>query len=99
MILTGPRGRPPPTSAAPYVSKGHSLNHPLGSLSTTRELCAVAGAQDVVRGHIELFGMLLYVYRDNKTKCFLLCKLQSSTGLGPPYWYPPHAPWRLAKRP
>ena len=32
------------------------------SLSTTRELCAFAGAQDVVRGHIELFGMLLYVY-------------------------------------
>ena len=34
------------------------------SLSTTRELCAVAGAQDVVRGHIELFGMLLYVYSE-----------------------------------
>ena len=36
----------------------------LVSLSTTRELCAVAGAQDVVRGHIELFGMLLYVYSE-----------------------------------
>ena len=34
------------------------------SLSTTRELCAVAGAQDVVRDHIALFGMLLYVYSE-----------------------------------
>ena len=40
------------------------MQHPLVSLSTTRELCAVAGAQDVVRGHIELFGMLLYVYSE-----------------------------------
>ena len=41
-----------------------SLQHPLVSLSTTRELCAVAGAQDVVRDHIALFGMLLYVYSE-----------------------------------
>ena len=34
------------------------------SLSTTRELCAVAGAQNVVRDHIALFGMLLYVYSE-----------------------------------
>ena len=34
------------------------------SLSTTRELFAVAGAQDVVRGHIELFGTLLYFYSE-----------------------------------
>ena len=34
------------------------------SLSTTRELCAVAGAQDVVRDHIALFGMFLYVYSE-----------------------------------
>ena len=34
------------------------------SLSTTRELCAVAGAQDVVRDLIALFGMLLYVYSE-----------------------------------
>ena len=40
------------------------LLRPLVSLSTTRELCAFAGAQDVVRGHIELFGMLLYVYSE-----------------------------------
>ena len=40
------------------------MHHPLVSLSTTRELCAFAGAQDVVRGHIELFGMLLYVYSE-----------------------------------
>ena len=33
-------------------------------LSTTRELCAVAGAQNVVRDHIALFGMLLYVYSE-----------------------------------
>ena len=39
-------------------------HHPLVSLPTTRELCAVAGAQDVVRGHIELFGMLLYIYSE-----------------------------------
>ena len=41
-----------------------SLQHPLVSLSTTRELCAVAGAQDVVRDHIALFGMLSYVYSE-----------------------------------
>ena len=40
------------------------MQHPLVSLSTTRELCAVAGAQDVVRDHIALFGMLLYVYSE-----------------------------------
>ena len=34
------------------------------SLSTTRELCAVAGAQDVVRDHIALFEMLLYLYSE-----------------------------------
>ena len=42
-----------------------SLQHPLVSLSTTRELCAVAGARDVVRDHIALFGMLLYVYSED----------------------------------
>ena len=31
---------------------------------TTRELCAATGAQDVVRDHIALFGMLLYVYSE-----------------------------------
>ena len=41
-----------------------SLQHPLVSLSTTRELCAVAGAQNVVRDHIALFGMLLHVYSE-----------------------------------
>ena len=41
-----------------------SLQHPLVSLSTTREVCAVAGAQDVVRDHVELFGMLLYIYSE-----------------------------------
>ena len=54
-------------TASHYVaarSWSASLQHPLVSLSTTREVCAVAGAQDVVRGHIELFGMLLYIYSE-----------------------------------
>ena len=56
-----------PGTASHYVaarSWSASLQHPLVSLSTTRELCAVAGAQDVVRDHIALFGMLLYVYSE-----------------------------------
>ena len=48
----------------PRVLGAQASQHPLVSLSTTRELCAVAGAQNVVRDHIALFGMLLYVYSE-----------------------------------
>ena len=44
----------PPCTMPPRVlgAQAWCLQHPLVSLSTTRELCAVAGAQDVVRDHI-----------------------------------------------
>ena len=65
------------------------------SLSTTRELCAVAGAQDVVHGHIELFGMLLYVYSEGVetiTRSVSYVKFRAPWDWDTPYVFFPLSP-------